>query len=97
MHWLFEAGDELLAVTDWNGNGPGDGQGHGTEQYAELYNLIDGMKNGGTWDVLGLPLKADGLEVDLVDVISETNDGTGGSWNDFSNQVTININLNNQI
>ena len=97
MHWLFEAGDELLAVTDWNGNGPGDGQGHGTEQYAELYNLIDGMQNGGTWDVLGLPLKADGLEVDLVDVISETNDGTGGSWNDFSNQVTININLNNQI
>ena len=97
MHWLFEAGDELLAVIDWNGNGPGDGQGHGTEQYAELYNLIDGMQNGGTWDVLGLPLKADGLEVDLVDVISETNDGTGGSWNDFSNQVTININLNNQI
>jgi len=97
LHWLFEAGDELLAVTDWNGNGPGDGQGHGTEQYAELYNLIDGMQNGGTWDVLGLPLKADGLEVDLVDVISETNDGTGGSWNDFSNQVTININLNNQI
>ena len=97
MHWLFETGDELLTVTDWNGNGPGDGQGHGTEQYEELYNLIDGMQNGGTWDVLGKPLKEDGLELDLVDFISQSNDGTGGSWNDFSNQVTINMNLNKQI
>ena len=93
MHWLFETSDELPLLADWNGNGPGDGQGHGSEQYLELYNLIDGMQNGGTWDVLGNPLKADGLELSLDDPISETNDGTNGSWNNFNNQVIINITL----
>ena len=83
-------------MTDWNGNGPGDGQGHGTEQYQELYNLMDGMQNGGTWDVLGKPLKADGLELNLdgIDAISESNDGTNGSWSNFDTQVTINMTLN---
>ena len=81
-------------MTDWNGNGPGDGQGHGTEQYEEIYNLIDVMQNGGTWDVLGKPLKGDGLELNLDEPISATNDGTTGSWSNFGTQVTINMTLN---
>ena len=84
-------------MIDSDGNGPGDGQGHGSEQYLELYNLIDGMQNGGTWDVLGNPLKVDGLELSLADPISESNDGTAGNWNDFSSQVTTNIKLDKQI
>jgi len=49
------------------------------------------MQNGGTWDVLGKPLKADGVELSLDDPISETNDGTSGSWSNFSPQVKTNI------
>ena len=78
-------------MTDSDGSGIGNGEGHGTEQYEELYNLIDGMQNGGTWDVLGNPLKADGVELSLVDPISESNDGTNGAWNNFNTQVKINI------
>ena len=49
------------------------------------------MQNGGTWDVLGNPLTSDGFELSLADPISESNDGTNGTWSNFNNQVKINI------
>ena len=92
FRWLSDTLDYLWFAENgrFYGNGPGDGVGHGDEQFYELYNLIDVMQNGGTWDVLGDPLKENGDPVILDPAFltnDESNDGTGGRWSNFSPEV----------
>ena len=91
FRWLSDTLDYLWFAENgmFYGNGPGDGVGHGDDQFYELYNLIDVMQNGGTWDVLGDPLKENGdpVSLDPAFLNDESNDGTGGQWSNFSPEV----------
>ena len=86
FRWLLDTLNQVSG--SFIGNGPGDGLGHGDDQFYEFYNLIDVMQNGGTWDVLGEPLLVNGDSMDLTSPIDETNDGTGGRWSNFSPEVS---------
>ena len=54
LDWLIKTAEDLTGgyANNWKGDAA-NGEGHGSAQYGELYNLMDGMQNGGNWDALG--------------------------------------------
>ena len=83
LNWLMDTVTDLSGGYQWDWNGQAaDGEGHGSAQMNELLNLMDGMRNGGKWDVLGGAIGPDGST--LGGAITEWNDGTGGGWEYFS-------------
>ena len=95
LNWLMDTVSELsVGYGNWNGLAMGlewdwnglaaDGHGHGSPQMTELLKLMDGMRNGGNWDVLGFPVGgASGADFDYALGLTEQNDGLGGSWSAF--------------
>ena len=82
LDWLMATADDLTGGYggNWQGNAI-NGEGHGSAQYSELYNLMDGMQNGGSWDALG-GATLNGQAFDASD-ITEQNNGEGGNWGNF--------------
>ena len=83
LDWLIATANDLGGRygNDWRGDAQ-NGEGQGSAQYLEYYNLMDTMQNGGSWDVLGGTMGSDGQA--FTGDVSETNDGTGGNWENFS-------------
>ena len=84
LNWLMDTVTDLSGGYQWDWNGQAaDGEGHGSPQMNELLNLMNRMRNGGDWNVLGVALDASGAPLDLSKGLTEDNDGTGGIWSDF--------------
>ena len=83
LDWLIATANDLGGRygNDWRGNAQ-DGEGKGSAQYQEYYNLMDTMQNGGNWDVLGQSMDGNG-DV-FTGAVAADNDGTGGNWENFS-------------
>ena len=83
LDWLIDTAGDLSGRygNDWRGDAA-NGEGHGSAQYMEYFNLMETMQNGGNWDVLGSAMDANGDE--FVGDVAEDNDGTGGAWGGFS-------------
>ena len=85
LNWLMDTVTDLSGGYQWDWNGQAaDGEGHGSAQMNELLNLMNGMRNGGNWNVLGAAITPDGAVLDPAFGITEWNDGTGGEWDAFS-------------
>ena len=83
LNWLMDTAADLTGGYQWDWNGQAaDGQGHGSAQMNELLNLMDGMRSGGDWNVLGWAIGPDGSTL-AGSAITEWNDGTGGEWEAF--------------
>ena len=85
LNWLMDTATDLSGGYQWNWNGQAaNGEGHGSAQMNELLNLMDGMQNGGDWDVLGTASGGtSGDDFDHTQGLTEQNDGTGGVWTGF--------------
>ena len=85
LNWLMNTVTDLSGGYQWDWNGDAtNGEGHGSAQMYELLNLMNHMRNGGDWDVLGAAIGPDGSIFDTSVGITEWNDGTGGAWEAFS-------------
>ena len=85
LNWLMDTVTDLSGGYQWDWNGEAaNGEGHGSAQMNELLNLMDRMRNGGDWNVLGGAIGPDGSSLDSSAGITEWNDGTGGAWDAFS-------------
>ena len=84
LDWLIDTAGDLSGRygNDWRGDAV-NGEGHGSAQYMEYYNLMDTMQNGGSWDVLGNAMGSDGT-TEFTGAVTADNDGTGGNWGGFS-------------
>ena len=82
LDWLIATAQDMSGgyAGDWKGDAI-NGQGHGSAQYSEFYNLMDGMQNGGSWDALG-GATLNGQAFDASS-ITEQNNGEGGNWENF--------------
>ena len=81
LNWLMDTVTELSGGYQWDWNGhAADGVGHGSPQMTELLKLMDGMRNGGNWEVLGFPY---GVDFDSTLALTEQNNGLGGIWSGF--------------
>ena len=67
LDWLIATANDLGGRygNDWRGDAQ-NGEGQGSAQYLEYYNLMDTMQNGGNWDVLGGTMGSDGQARKLV-------------------------------
>ena len=84
LNWLMDTVTDLSGGFQWDWNGDAaNGEGHGSAQMNELLNLMDRMRNGGDWNVLGDAFGPDGAVLDTTSGITEWNDGTGGQWGTF--------------
>ena len=84
LDWLIATANDLGGRygNDWRGDAQ-NGEGKGSAQYQEYFNLMETMQNGGNWDVLGNAMGSDGVTEFTGDVTAD-NDGTGGVWGGFS-------------